>query len=573
LLLKLTNTKVQISIVFTLINSIFFFNQSFFLFIVLLSIFIISLKQFSKETQKLFLEAYVFTSIFSLILPSKLPFADGQQDYYEYLFVNKLGISSFSYASNYDYLGFHLIAKGLLFNGELSNLIVGLFFVNLLGFYSLFKFYKVAFNNMNVFLMKTILLAVIFIANLPTELYSYIGFSKLLINGVAGFSSFGLRILAPASFFLMIFYPLSDLMYKKEKRFIVSSIFISLFHYYMFFIFLIAYLAYLNTKLKTNFLIYYLLAGIFSLVALNQLNFFQNLNILFSQMGTRIIHFNLIPVFSIGTILNSGLNNNFIYYFNFETFQIYKPEYLTLGYSPTVGVFNKEVSIPIEKILLLFFCIKFVKNKTGLKFVYNFLLLSTITYLITHIFFSLGYFQFLGLATPWRVVHSISILCLLLICSKIGLSINAKYKKNTNLLTYSLLLVIPFSIFIWKSYNPLEQSYNMSLKNKIIETEINNQTILIPIEETNYSYHYGFPNIYVSLFPSWDFVYIKNLLFTEYFKRVEHHNNIYLLKDCIEVDRYIKQNDINISYIFYSNQDFQVFDNCELSYIKYDEKT
>ena len=224
-----------------------------------------------------------------------MPFADGQQDYYEYLFVNKLGISTFSYASSYDYFGFHLIAKGLLFDGELSNLIVGLFFVNLFGFYSLFKFYKIAFNNRNVVFMKTILIVIIFIANLPTELYSYIGFSKLLINGVAGFSSFGLRILAPASFFLMIFYPLADLMQGNEKKFIFSSILISSFHYYIFFIFLIAYLAYLNTKYKNNFIIYYLFSGIFSLLVLNEINFFQNLNNLFSQMGNRIIHFNLIP--------------------------------------------------------------------------------------------------------------------------------------------------------------------------------------------------------------------------------------------------------------------------------------
>ena len=397
MLFKLTNSKVQISIIFTLINLFFFLNKSSLLFIIILTILLCLLRKSNEEIKELFLEAYLFTSILSLVLPSKLPFAGGQLAYFDYLFVNKLGLSSFSYTSSYDYFGFHLIAKGLLLNGELGNLVVGLFFVNLFGFYSLFKFYKIAFNNRNVLIMKTLLLLFIFVANLPTELYSYIGLSKLFINGAAGFGSFGLRILTPASFFLMIFYPLSNLMQNDKKKFVVSSILVSSFHYYALFIFLVAYLSYLKTKYKKNYLVYYVLVGAFSLILLNQINIFQNLNILFSQLGTRIIHFNLIPVISIGTILNGGLNNNFVYYLNFESFTIYKPEFITLGYSPTVGVFNKEASIALEKILLLFFCLRLIKNQIRQKFIYNFILISTAVYITSHVLFSLGYCSIYGL--------------------------------------------------------------------------------------------------------------------------------------------------------------------------------
>ena len=115
-------------------------------------------------------------------------------------------------------------------------------------------------------------------------------------------------------------------MQNDKKKFVVSSIlvFISLLCVIYF---LVAYLLYLKTKYKKNYLVYYVLVGAFSLILLNQINIFQNLNILFSQLGTRIIHFNLIPVISIGTILNGGLNNNFVYYLNFESFTIYKPEF------------------------------------------------------------------------------------------------------------------------------------------------------------------------------------------------------------------------------------------------------
>ena len=143
MLFKLTNSKVQISIIFTLINLFFFLNKSSLLFIIILTILLCLLRKSNEEIKELFLEAYLFTSILSLVLPSKLPFAGGQLAYFDYLFVNKLGLSSFSYTSSYDYFGFHLIAKGLLLNGELGNLVVGLFFVNLFGFYSLFKFYKI----------------------------------------------------------------------------------------------------------------------------------------------------------------------------------------------------------------------------------------------------------------------------------------------------------------------------------------------------------------------------------------------------------------------------------------------
>ena len=257
----------------------------------------------------------------------------------------------------------------------------------------------------------------------------------------------------------------------------------------IYFYFLIAYLAYLNTKYKNNFIIYYLFSGIFSLLVLNEINFFQNLNNLFSQMGNRIIHFNLIPVISFGTLFNNGLNNNFLYYLNFETLEFYKPEYFNVSYSYTVGVFNKEASLAIEKVLLLFFCIKLAKmNQT---FIYHFLLLSTL-----YILFLTSYFRWL--LSIFGINYSLACYslcfnpCFALICSQININISSKFQISINLVTYSLLLVIPLSIFIWTFYNPLEQSYNKSLKDKIIETNVENQLVLIPIEETNYSYHYGF---------------------------------------------------------------------------------
>ena len=55
---------------------------------------------------------------------------------------------------------------------------------------------------------------------------------------------------------------------------------------------------------------------------------------------------NLIPVISIGTLFNNGKNNSFIYYFDLDVLEIFKPIHLVDNFSPTLGVYNNLASIP-----------------------------------------------------------------------------------------------------------------------------------------------------------------------------------------------------------------------------------
>ena len=66
---------------------------------------------------------------------------------------------------------------------------------------------------------------------------------------------------------------------------------------------------------------------------------------------------------------------------------------------------------------------------------------------------------------------------------------------------FALLVLIPASFFIWKIYDSRDYAYNDNLKTIIEESVEENDLIIIPIEETKYLYHYGFPNVFIWLYP------------------------------------------------------------------------
>ena len=76
---------------------------------------------------EIILEAYLFNSIFTLLLPPKEPFSGNQFAYYDHIFTDELSFESISYSSSFDYLGFHVFTNTLLINGNFYNLSVGLF--------------------------------------------------------------------------------------------------------------------------------------------------------------------------------------------------------------------------------------------------------------------------------------------------------------------------------------------------------------------------------------------------------------------------------------------------------------
>lgn len=559
----LTNNKLKKYFVAGCISAfclIFYFSQSYIAFLIFL---LFTIYLYKTVDDEVILDAYLFNLIFTLLLPPKYPFSGNQFAYYDHIFSEELSFQSISYSTSFDYFGFHLLANTLLINGNLYNLSVGLFFVNLLGFYSLLRFYKQVFKNKNVFTFKTLLLILFFLINLPPEFNLIMGLPKLLMNGTAGFGSFGLRMLVPASFFLSMFLPLSFLMKGNIKKFIISSLFITLFHYYMLVVFIVGYISFISAKNDKSYLIQLLLSGIAFLYFLNNFVFFKNLSQIFALTKSFNINFNLIPVISLGTIFENKFANNSIYYFNYENFSFFKPEYIFYDFSPTLGVFNNQASIPIEKLLLVSFAIYFSK-KLNIQFLKHFLTYSIFVFFISHTLFSLNLFMFTGVMIPWRIMHIVSILCVMVFCSKLQIKVYKKLEIQNNVLT--LLLIVPLSYFLWFIYNPIEKPFNEDIKNEI--ASLSSEIVLMPLKETKNVYYYNFPNTFVSLFPPNDW-FFEHYLLDEYLENLRHYRALYGFSNCSEIEEYLNRNNLNIEYIIYNDREILMTEECYLIYIDY----
>jgi hypothetical protein len=141
--------------------------------------------------------------------------------------------------------------------------------------------------------------------------------------------------------------------------------------------------------------------------------------------------------------------------------------------------------------------------------------------------------------------------------------------KARNFITFSnsfylvLILLLPISFFLWKTYSSLENSYNIEIFESI--KNIEEQVVLIPLNETKDVYYFGFPNIFVSTFPPTD--YLNNDIMNSYFDKLSHYENIYSMKSCKEIENYIEDNKLEIEYIFVPKEnDFSVKD-CNLNII------
>ncbi len=497
----------------------------------------------------------MYTNIVTLILPPRIPFSGNQFAYFDHLYTDNIEFNTIAYSSSPDYIGFDLFARFLLLNNNLSNLNVALFFINVLAFYSIFRFYKNAFDDKNKTLFSFLLFFSLIAINLPSEFNSFMGFPKLFLNGTAGFGSFGLRVLAPASFSFLMFLPFSLLLENKTKPFFISALILSLFHYYIFLIMIVVFISYLSSKRHKIYLIQSFLFVIFLFLVLDQYQFFQNLGENVIRLKEKNINFNLIPVISLGTIFNSGLDGNFVYYFNLENFSLFKPEYSVSNFSPTVGVFNNQSSIPLEKLILFFVSLYLIRNQ---KYLFNILLYALSVFLTSHYLFSVDIFSFQGIFQPYRIIHIFSILCFMVIVSSINIKDFIKFSSSFYLV---LLLLVPCSYFLWTIYSPLKNSHNLEILENI--KNIDDSVLLLPLEETKDVYHYNFPNIFVSTFPPTN--YLNNEIMDEYFEKLSHYQNIYSKETCKDIEAYIKNNKLEIDYILIPDENKFSLKDCELN--------
>ena len=141
-----------------------------------------------------------------------------------------------------------------------------------------------------------------------------------------------------------MFLPLTLLLENKTKQFFISGLILSLFHYYIFLVMFVVFISYISSKRDKLYLFQSFLLVITLFFILDQYQFFQDLSEHLVRLKNKNVNFNLIPVISIGTILNSGFDGNFVYYINLENFTFFKPEFSISNFSPTVGVFNNESS-------------------------------------------------------------------------------------------------------------------------------------------------------------------------------------------------------------------------------------
>ena len=203
-------------------------------------------------------------------MPARKPFSGIQFSYFDYLYLENIIYDPVVYADTYRYIGFHLFSKILLFTNNLANLNVGLYFLNFLIFYSIFYFYQMDLKQETNICLCSYFYFLLLI-NLPSQFNSYMGVGKLFLNGIAGFGNFGFRTFAPASFDLLIFYPLAMLKQDKVREFIITGVILSLFHYYLFLILTITFVEYLSYKSQKNYLTLSILFSLLVFVLLDQI--------------------------------------------------------------------------------------------------------------------------------------------------------------------------------------------------------------------------------------------------------------------------------------------------------------
>ena len=555
MLSKIIFSKLTLLSLLTAYNLFFFLKDGYLYFLIFLIIFLVIYLRLNSNNKDLFIDSIIFSNIFSVILPAQKPFSGIQFSYFDYLYLENIIYDPIVYADTFRYIGFHLFSKFLLVSNNLGNLNVALYFLNILIFYSIFYFYQNGLKAKNKNFFMCIFLFFLLLINLPSQFNSYMGIGKLFLNGIAGFGNFGFRTFAPASFDLLIFYPLAMLLKDRIREFIILGVVVSLFHYYLFLILAVTLVAYLSYKSQKNYLIFSVVFSIVFFALLEQIEIFQYLSeVVIGLKKNYFVNVNLIPVISVGTIFNSGVDSNFIYYFNFENLSFYKPFFITSNFSPSLGVFNGEASIPIEKIIIFIMCISILR-KTKNKLIFNVVIYYFLTYLISSILFSLNIFIFQGFIYPWRINLFLSVLCFMLFLSFINFEF--KYYKSVNLI---LFLSIPFSFYILSSYTNLDVEYNKDIAYEL-ENISNSSKVIMPLNETKYAYEYNLPNFYISYFHPID--WFNQELMNEYFIRSEHYKYIYASESCLDITNYVLDNNLDISYIFVKQNEIIDVENCQ----------
>ena len=387
----------------------------------------------------------------------------------------------------------------------------------------------------------------------------------MFLNGTAGFGSFGIRVFTPASFDLLIFYPLVFLCKNKLWSAIFSGCIISLFHYYLFVILSILIFSYFISRLKTKTFFYFFLVLTFPvLYLLSNFDYLIKLSQIFSLIKPTSVNFNLVEYLSLGTIVNNGLNADYIYYFDLKNFRIFKPNYLFSNFSSTLGVFNYESSIPVEKIGLFLFGLRY-SSRIENRFVNSFIFCSLNIYIISHLLYSNNYFNYLGIIYPWRITHLLSIVCFVVIFLRIP-AINFNLHYSFNLL---LLLLIPLSYFMWNIYDKTPYSYNDSLKNAIEETVQQDELIIIPLIQTRYLYHYGLPNVPMFLYPP---IELNNLYKTlNYFPLYDKYNELINSENCEKFQFNFDELNIDAKIIFLPKSSKLFGENCDDKIVFYND--
>ena len=543
--------------VLVLYNLFSFFEDSFGFFLIFLFFFLIILNNKKIVNRQTLAESFLFTNLLTTIIPPRLVFSGNQFAYFDEHFVDNLAFSSEVYSTNIPYIGFTYLSKILLTTQNLGSLNSFLFFLNCFVFYAIFSMFKLINTNLKTNYLFYILLFVLFIAiNLPSNFNSLMGVPKLLLNGTAGFGSFGIRVFTPASFDLLMFFPIKYFYQKKIINALLSGIIISLFHYYLFvlmIIFLLSYLLFIKGKNYYVYFIFIFSLGIFNY--LSEIKFFKDLSKIFQLIKPTSVNFNLVEYLSIGSLINNGLNSNYIYYFDLLNFQIFKPDFVYKNFSPTIGVINNESSIPIEKLLLFaiayYFSLKFSNG-----YLSSLIFVSTNIFLMSHLLYSYDIYSFIGLIYPWRITHIISITSFIILMTKIP-QINIQI-KDVYLLMF--LVLIPISFSIWNIYDSRDYEYNDDLLTLIEDSVEMNELIIIPIEETRYLYHYGLPNVFIWLYPPFeinDFDKTK-----KYFEKLELYNRIIGSKTCNELNKNLSKTKQKIDKVLINTENAQIKSSC-----------
>lgn len=552
--------------IFVLYNLLSFFKESFVFFLIFLSVFLIILKSYRFENRQTLAESFLFTNLLTTIIPPRLVFSGNQFAYFDEHFVDKLLFKSEVYSSNIPYVGFSYLSKILLWPQNLEVLNSFLFFLNCFVFYGIFSMFKLISENLKTHYFFYISLFLLFVAiNLPSNFNSLMGVPKLFLNGTASFGSLGIRIFTPASFDLLMFIPMKHFYQKKLIKAIFTGLLISLFHYYLFvilFIFLLSYL--LSTKGK-DYYIYFIF--IFSLGVFNYLSnikFFKNLSEIFQTIKPTSANFNLVEYFSIGSIINNGLNSNFVYYFDLLNLRIFKPDFVYKNFSPTIGVINNQSSIPIEK-MLLFSVAYFISLKFSNRYLSSLVFVSSNIFLASHFLYSYDIFSFVGLIYPWRITHIISITSFLILMSKMP-QISFEVR---DIYLFSFLVLIPASFYLWNIYDSRDYDYNDNLKIIIEESFEKNELIIIPIEETRYLYHYGLPNVYIWLYPNLEFRNLDKTI--KYYEDLNTTERLIFSESCQDFLYNLDKIDKDIKKIILSKNSKLFGKNCDSKLIFYDD--